>query len=80
MNTQRMITSINAEKLAIGIQRILLDMKNDGIENPNFPVKRFEKMIQEQHGVSIEDAELVTEKVIAQGIIRWEIFANNFIL
>lgn len=75
----RKITNVDTEKLAIGIQKILLDMKAEG-KKPAFPIARFEEMIQEQHGVSKEDAESVTEKVVATGIIRWEIFANNFVL
>jgi hypothetical protein len=74
------ITHIDAEKLAIGMQKILLDMKKDGIAEPHFPVERFEEMIQEQHGVSKKDAELVTEKMIGTGIVRWEIFANRIVL
>ena len=80
MTTKRKITSVDAEKLAQGMKQILLDMKADGIEEPFFPVKRFEAMIQEQHGVSAKDAEKVTEMVINRGVLRWEIFANNFVL
>ena len=76
----RKITHIDSVRLASGIQSILLDMKKTGIKEPRFPVARFEEMIQEQHLVSKAEAERVTEKVINTGILRWELFANNFIL
>lgn len=71
------ITKIEAEKLAIGIQKILLDMK---VKDPSYPVKEFERLIMEEKGVSKKDAEKVTEAVINTGILKWEIFANNFVL
>lgn len=75
------LTNINAEKLAIGIQSILLDMRiKKGIKEPSYPVPEFERLIQEEKEVSKEDAELVTERILNIGIIRWDIIGNNFVL
>lgn len=77
------LISVDVEKLTIGIQKILLDMvKEQGISpgSAKFPVKRFEEMVVEGKGISKKEAESITEKVINMGIIRWEIFGNNFVL
>ena len=76
----RTITGIDANQLAIGLQRILLDMKMSGTDLPSISIDKFENTIQEEHGVSKRDAEEVTVSIINTGILRWEIFANNFIL
>lgn len=79
------ITHIDAEKLAIGIQQVLLEMLKKGrADDPDYeasyPVKEFERLIMDEKQVDKKDAELVTERVINTGIVRWEIFGNNFVL
>lgn len=73
------ITKIDAVPLAIGIQQILLDMVKKG-NDPRFPVEYFEQIVMNRHDVSKQDAELVTERIINTGIIRWELGANCFVL
>ena len=73
------LIKVEATKLAIGLQKILLDMQKEHGDS-YYPVDEFERLIMEQKGVSKKDAELVTERVIATGIIRWEIFSNKFVL
>ena len=75
------LIQIKAVQLAIGLQKMLLDMKmRDGISEPHYPISEFERLIQEEKGVSALEAKLVTDKVINTGIIRWEILGNNFVL
>ena len=77
------ITKIDAVQLAIGLQNILLDMAKKQNLHPSdakYPVLLFEEMIIDQKNVSKKDAELVTERVINTGILRWDIMANCFIL
>lgn len=75
------ITQIRPNAIAFGIQRILLDMSKDNPEvEPFFPIDRFEQMIMESKEVDKKDAEYVTEKVIATGIIRWRLHDNAFVL
>lgn len=73
------ITKIDAVPLAIGIQQILLDMQKKG-NDPRFPVNYFEQILMDNHKVSKESAELVTEKIINTGILRWELGENCFVL
>jgi hypothetical protein len=75
----RIVTSIQANHLANGIKNILLDMKRD-TGRSEFPVSMFERYIIEQHGVPKQEAEKVTEAVIATGILGWDIFGNNLVL
>jgi len=77
------ITKIDAVQLAVGLQNILLDMAKKQNLHPSdvkYPVLLFEEMIIDQKNVSKKDAELVTERVINTGILRWDIIANCFIL
>lgn len=76
MNT---ITKIDAVPLAIGLQKLLLEMVKDGKEG-KYPCRLFEDLIVTTKGVSREDAERVTEKIINTGILRWEMGANCFVL
>ena len=73
------ITRIDSTRLACGIQQILLDMMKKG-NDPRYPVEVFEQMIMDCKGVSREEAEKVTEKILGTGILRWEIGANCFVL
>lgn len=73
------IVKIDAVKLAIGIQAILLDMVKEG-KTAQYPVAEFERLIVKQKQVSKADAEKVTERIIGTGIIRWELGANCFVL
>jgi hypothetical protein len=75
----RIITKIDANKLATGILDLLIQMKKDTGE-ASYPVPLFEKYIIEQHGVPKEEAERVTEAVLSTSIIRWDIIENNFVI
>lgn len=75
----KVITKIDAVKLAQGIQQILLTMIKDGVD-PRYPIKEFERLIIESKGVSPTEAERVTEKILNTGIIRWELGRNCFVL
>lgn len=73
------LTKIDAVRLATGIQSILLDMyKKHG--SAQYPIAEFERLIMESKQVDKESAELVTEKVINTGIIRWSLTDNCFVL
>ena len=77
------ITKIDAVQLAIGLQSILLDMVKSQNLHPSevkYSVLLFEQMIIDEKDVSKKDAELVTERVLKTGILRWDIMANCFIL
>jgi len=80
----KVISRIDAPKLAMGLQQILLDMdakaKEKGVEFLGYPVDVFERMIMEDKQVSKDDAERVTEKVLNTGIIRWDLTRNTFVL
>ena len=75
----KVITKIDAVKLAQGIQQILLTMIKDGVD-PRYPIKEFERLIIESKGISPTEAERVTEKILNTGIIRWELGRNCFVL
>lgn len=75
------ITKLDAPKLAMGIQQILLDMcKTKDPNEVGYPVAEFERLLMDRKELSREDAEYVTEKIIATGIIRWDIYKNLFVL
>lgn len=80
----KVISRIDAPKLAMGIQQILLDMyakaKEKEVEFLGYPVDVFERMIMEDKQVSKDDAERVTEKILNTGIIRWDLTNNTFVL
>lgn len=75
MDHYKTLTSINATKLAIGIQGILLDMPK---KSQRYPIRMFEAMIMDRKQVSPEAAKLVTEKIILTGILRMQ--DDNFVL
>ena len=79
MDNNKIITRIDAVPLAIGIQKLLLEMYKKYGESA-YPIKAFEQMIMNSKNVSIKEAERVTEKVINTGIIRRGINHNAFIL
>jgi SOS-response transcriptional repressor LexA len=74
------ITKIEATKLAIGMQSILLDIAKEQGREAKYPIRLFEEMIVKQKAVSKKDAEKVTEAIINTGIIRWELGSNSFVL
>lgn len=77
----KIITMIQKNNIAFGIQRILMDMlkKYPDVE-PHFPIDRFEQLLMEAKEVSKEDAQMVTQKVVGTGIIRRREEDNAFIL
>lgn len=74
------ITKIEATKLAIGMQSILLDIAKEQGREAKYPIRLFEDQIVERKRVSKKDAEKVTEAIINTGIIRWELGSNSFVL
>jgi len=75
MDHYKNLVSINATRLATGIQGILLDMPKN---RQRYPIKMFESMIMDRKQVSPEAARLVTEKIVLTGILR--IQDDNFVL
>ena len=65
--------------LAIGLQKLLLDMKRAG-KPAGYPVAEFERMIAEDKDVSLEEAGTVTVAVVQTGIIKWDLSNNLFVL
>lgn len=66
MNT---LVSVDAMKLATGMQQILLDMfKEHG--KAAYPIYTFERMITKRKKLSLNDAKEVTRRVLELGIIR----------
>ena len=85
MKAKKVLTKVDAVPLATGIQAILLDMSKKlaaegSDESPRYPVAEFERLLMESKGISREQAEYVTERIICTGIIRWELGANCFVL
>ena len=77
----KVITKVDAVPLAIGIQKVLLELaKKYELQSAKYPVREFERLLMESKGVSKKEAEKVTEKIINTGIIRWEMIGNNFVL
>lgn len=79
VRNMKTLTKVDAVPLAIGIQKILLDMAKKG-NDPKYPVEYFEQMIMDRKQVSRKAAELVTEKILGTGIIRFSIYENCFVL
>ena len=73
------ITKIQALPLAIGIQKIMLDMIHNKLEG-QCPIEQFERLIMESKQVSEFEAKIVTEKVLATGIVRRSSTFNCFVL
>lgn len=76
----KQITKIDAVKLAIGMQSIILDIAKKEGREARYPIRLFEEQIVERKGVSKKEAERVTEAVINTGIIRWDLSSNSFVL
>lgn len=75
----REITKVKAVSLACGLQQILLDMTKKG-KDALIPIAWFEDQICQRHGVDRASAELVVERILDTGILRWDMHENAFIL
>jgi len=69
----------NAVPLAIGLQKILLDIAKTK-EQAIYPIHLFEDMIVRSKNVSVFEASLVTAHVLATGIIREDTTGKYFTL
>lgn len=72
------ITHIDRTKLAFGLQKILLDLAQEG-KPARYPIAEFERLIT-RRGIPKSEAEKVTEAIIETGILRWELGSNCFVL